>query len=260
MHALMDSGPFRTGSHPGLSRTRPPRLADLLAEGPAALFLDFDGTLVEIAPGPDAIAPRKGLGADLARLAERLGGRCALVSGRAICDIERHIGPLVLAAAGSHGTDIRSAGGEELGDGPAGLPAAIADAMRAFAEREGLSYEAKPHGAAIHYRSSPAGGERARAFAEDLAETHGWQVQGGKDVVELVARGASKGGAVEIFMAADPFAGARPFFIGDDLTDEAGFEACEKMGGAGIIVGDREPSAATYRLGDVTEVHEWLGL
>jgi trehalose 6-phosphate phosphatase len=238
----------------------PPRLADLLDEGPTALFLDFDGTLVEIAPGPDAIAPRAGLAGALQALAGRLDGRLAVISGRAIADIERHIGPLELAAAGSHGTDIRTASGDALGEGPAGLPEEIASALRGFAEREGLDYEAKPHGGALHYRTAPERGEAANAFAQNLAEDHGWQVQSGKDVVELVARGASKGGAVRAFMEAAPFAGARPFFIGDDLTDEAGFEACEALGGAGIIVGEREPTAATYRLEGVADVHSWLGL
>ncbi|MEQ8412315.1 MAG: trehalose-phosphatase [Erythrobacter sp.] len=244
----------------GLAQRSPPRLADLLDEGPTALFLDFDGTLVEIAPGPDAIAPRAGLADALGRLADRLEGRLAVISGRAIHDIERHIGALGIAAAGSHGTDIRTAAGEPLGEGPAGLPDAISSALRGFAEREGLAYEAKPHGGALHYRSAPGRGEDAHAFASKLAEAHGWKVQGGKGVVELVARGASKGGAVDLFMDAAPFAGARPFFIGDDLTDEAGFEVCEARGGAGIIVGDREPTAARYRLGSVGDVHAWLGL
>ena len=244
----------------GLAQRSPPRLADLLDDGPTAIFLDFDGTLVEIAPGPDAIEPRAGLAAALGALAGRLDGRLAVISGRAIADIERHIGALDVAAAGSHGTDIRTASGDALGEGPAGLPEEISTALRGYAEREGLSYEAKPHGGALHYRSVPERGEDAHAFASDLADRHGWMVQGGKDVVELVARGASKGGAVEAFMQADPFAGARPFFIGDDLTDEAGFEACEALGGAGIIVGEREPTAATYRLAGVPAVHAWLGL
>lgn len=244
----------------GLAKRSPPRLADLLDQGPTAIFLDFDGTLVEIAPGPDKIVPRAGLAGALHALSDRLEGRLAVISGRAIADIERHIGALRIAAAGSHGTDIRTAHGDALGEGPAGLPGEIANALRGFAEREGLAYEAKPHGGALHYRSEPERGEDAQAFAQGLADEHGWQVQAGKDVVELVARGASKGGAVELFMATGPFAGARPFFIGDDLTDEAAFEACDAHGGAGIIVGEREPTAATYRLEGVAEVHAWLGL
>jgi len=244
----------------GLAQRTPPRLADLLDEGPTALFLDFDGTLVDLAAGPDRIAPRAGLAGALAALAGRLEGRLAVISGRAIADIERHIGAIEIAAAGSHGSDIRTACGDALGGGPAGLPDAIARALEDYAAREGLAYEAKPHGGALHFRAAPERGEAARQFAGELAREHGWQVQGGNNVVELVARGTSKAGAVRAFMEAHPFAGARPYFIGDDLTDEAGFEACEAMGGAGIIVGDREPSAATYRLQGVADVHAWLGL
>lgn len=245
---------------PALAKRSPPRLADLLDEGPAAIFLDFDGTLVEIAPGPDAIVPRAGLADALRGLSARLGGRLAVISGRAIADMERHVGRLEIAAAGSHGTDIRTASGETLGERPAGLSESISTALRGFAEREGLSYEAKPHGGALHYRAAPDGGEAANAFAKALADEHGWQVQGGKDVVELVAQGASKGRAVDLFMACAPFAGTRPFFIGDDLTDEAGFRACEAHGGAGIIVGTREPTAASYRLEGVADVYSWLDL
>lgn len=245
---------------PALAQRSPPRLADLLDEGPTAIFLDFDGTLVEIASGPDAIVPRAGLADALRALSARLGGRLAVISGRAIADMERHVGRLEIAAAGSHGTDVRTAAGEPLGDGPAGLPESLSSALRGYAEREGLSYEAKPHGGALHYRAAPDRGEAANAFAKALADEHGWKVQGGKDVVELVAQGASKGRAVDLFMGCPPFAGARPFFIGDDLTDEAGFRACEARGGAGIIVGTREPTAASYRLEGVAEVYSWLDL
>ena len=257
----MASGPQTSGlRQSGLAQRTPPPLADLIDEGPAALFLDFDGTLVEIAPAPDRIAPRAGLADALAALGARLGGRLAVISGRAIDDIESHVGPLGIAAAGSHGSDIRTASGTALGEEPAGLPDAIAAALRDFARREGLSFEEKPHGGALHYRAAPERAGDVQAFARDLARDHGWQVQGGKDVVELVARGANKGGAVDIFMQEPPFAGSRPFFIGDDLTDEAGFAACERHGGAGIIVGDRAETAANYRLAGVSEVFDWLGL
>ncbi|MEM8627992.1 MAG: trehalose-phosphatase [Pseudomonadota bacterium] len=238
----------------------PPPLADLLTEGRVALFLDFDGTLVELASGPDAIAPLPDLGARLKAFAERLGGACALVSGRAISDIESHLGPLAIAAAGSHGSDIRSATRERIGAGPQGLPTAIETELRSFAELEALDYEHKPHGGALHYRKAPEQGPKAHAFAEALAAEHGWAAQSGKCVVELVAPDANKGSAVDRFMADPPFAGARPIFVGDDITDEAGFAACRAAGGAGILVGEKRESAAQYHLPDVASVHHWLEL
>lgn len=242
-----------------VSRTPPP-LSSMLQGGPVALFLDFDGTLVELAPGPDAISPAADLASRLSRLSNRLEGRCALISGRAIVDIERHLGSLPIAAAGSHGSDRRSADGRSIGPGPTGLPLSIEARLRAYAAREGLQYENKPHGGAIHYRAHPDKGDAAQAFAKNLAGECGWAVQNGKFVVELVATRAGKGEAVLAFMNEPPFAGARPYFIGDDLTDEAGFTMCEGLGGAGILVGHRPRTEARYRLAGVGSVHDWLEL
>lgn len=245
---------------PRIALGSPPPLPALREAGDVALFLDFDGTLVELASGPDAIAPLEGMDERLARLSDRLGGRCAIVSGRAISDIERHIGTLPIASAGSHGSDIRLANGEAIGEGAASLPKVIEDSLRAFAAREGLDYEHKPHGGALHYRGAPASGPKAHAFADELAAEHGWAVQSGKCVAELVAKGANKGGAVLALMQTAPFAGARPIFLGDDLTDEAGFDACNGLGGAGVLVGSKRDTSAHYQLPDVKSVHQWLEL
>lgn len=238
----------------------PPSLADLLEAAPIALFLDFDGTLVELAPGPDDIKPLPDLTMRMRDVADTLEGRLAIVSGRGIADIEKHVGELGLAAAGSHGSDIRTAEGSPLGDGPAGLPEAIEQRLRMFAAETGLDYEHKPHGGALHFRSRPELETKAISFAESLATEFGWKAQSGKCVIELVAEGASKGTAVFALMREPPFAGSRPFFIGDDLTDEAGFDACRELDGAGILVGTREPTLAQYQLPDVASVHRWLGL
>jgi trehalose 6-phosphate phosphatase len=131
--------------------------------------------------------------------------------------------------------------------------------MRDFASAEGLGFEMKPHGAALHYRENPAKGEAAHAFAAELATAHGWATQSGKCVVELVEGQSDKGSAVRAFMQAAPFAGARPFFFGDDLTDEQGFAACAAEGGAGVLVGERPDTVAGYALPDVASVHLWLG-
>lgn len=242
----------------GIVTGAPPPLASLMDERAVSLFLDFDGTLVELAPGPDAIEPRAGLSAALASLSDRIGGRCAIVSGRGLSDIEKHIGPLPVAGAGSHGSDMRRADGSRLGEGARGLPAIIEQQLRSFAADNALDYEHKPHGGALHYRSNPHAGEAAHAFAEKLSAEHGWAAQSGKCVVEVVAKSANKGAAVRAFMQEAPFAGSRPIFIGDDLTDEAGFAACLESRGTGILVGTREPTAAQFRLPDVTSVHEWL--
>ena len=238
----------------------PPALAALLADSPIALFLDFDGTLVDLAPTPDGISVPQGLSAALVSLSGTLGGRLALVSGRAISDIERHLGPLKLAASGSHGADRRLVDGSSLGDKPAGLSDALRAELAHFASAQGFALEDKPHGAALHYRHDPTLEDAGLAFASTLAAQHGLDIKRGKCVIELVGQGANKGGAVAAFMQIAPFAGATAIFIGDDVTDEDGFVVATNLGGFGIAVGERKSANAKFHLADVAAVHHWLSL
>ena len=118
--------------------------------------------------------------------------------------------------------------------------------------------EEKPFGAALHYRQAPDAGAACDALAETIAARTGLTLQHGKMVAELRVPGGDKGDAVRRFMAEPPMAGARPVFVGDDLTDEAGFRAAEALGGWGILVGGPRATAAHYGLSGVKDVHEWL--
>ncbi|GLR47078.1 trehalose-phosphatase [Sphingomonas astaxanthinifaciens] len=223
-----------------------------LLEG-ASLFLDFDGTLVAIADRPDAILVDAGLPALLRQLVERLEGRVVLVSGRAASDVRAWLGPLDITVAGSHGLERP------------GAPAPTATATQAFQPLRdltqrvaGLLLEEKPLGAALHYRQAPEAEELCRAAVTAVAAASGLAVQPGKMVFELKPAGGDKGSAVTAIMAEPPFRGTRPFFIGDDLTDEHGFAAAAALGGAGILVGEPRTTAATFALADVPAVHTWL--
>jgi trehalose 6-phosphate phosphatase len=239
----------------------PPPLCAIRAKGPVALFLDFDGTLVDIAPTPDSIMVPEELAERLEAMAERYEGRVALVSGRSAADVTGHIGPAELALAGSHGLERFRADGSALEPNAAKLPWGVAAAVCAFAERRpGLAYEAKSHGAALHYRAAPQLEAEAIAFVEKVAAEHGLAVKRGKCVVELVPRGADKATAVYAFMREKSFMGALPIFVGDDATDEDGFRAAAELGGFGIVVGERPSPFARYRLATPAEVHEWLEL
>lgn len=238
----------------------PPPLAELLAAGPVALFVDFDGTLVDIASHPDAIHVPKPLASKLASLAARLNERLALVSGRALADLETHLAPLAMARAGSHGADRRWPDGSVLGGVPRRLDAGTIAEVEAYARAHELIFETKSHGCALHYRAHPEAGKGADAFMRTIAAREGLAIKTGKCVVELVHEGADKGGAVRAFMAEAPFAGARPIFLGDDVTDEDGFAACRELGGFGILVGEERETAAQFRLSDVDAVHNWLEL
>jgi trehalose 6-phosphate phosphatase len=225
----------------------------------AALFLDFDGTLVELADAPDAIAVPSGLEPLLDRLAERLGGRLAIVSGRAVDDLQRHLGASAVVLSGSHGAELRYGDGRRVPvSAPPGL-AAAREEMRRFAEASaGLLVEEKPAGIALHYRLAPEREGAVADFVEDLAVRSGLALQQGKMVAELRPHGADKGAALRRLMAEPPFAGARPVFVGDDLTDEHAFEAAAALGGEGVLVGPPRATAARWRLDDVAGVTGWL--
>ena len=242
------------------SLPEPPDLDTLLEDGPVAMFLDFDGTLVEIAETPDAIEVPGDLVERVCALERRLGGRLAVVSGRALDDLESHTGPLPVACAGSHGSHCRAADGGDVGEPPASLSHEARQAIADFVEGTAFSLEEKTHGAALHFRADPSLEDEGLAFAEKLAEKHDIVVKRGKCVIELVADGSDKASAVRVFMESEPFRGARPIFIGDDVTDEDGMRAATELAGFGIAVGERPSENASYALASPVAVHHWLGL
>ncbi|WP_106638945.1 trehalose-phosphatase [Allosphingosinicella vermicomposti] len=232
----------------------PPSLLD-----GAALFLDFDGTLVELAEAPDEIHVPAELGPLLGALSRKLKGRLALISGRGIADIDRYVRCSNLAVSGSHGLELRFADGRIVAPD---LPPEIAIALEAvedFARGvEGMVVEDKSFGVALHYRKVPDIEGRAQAFMDEIARTTGLRVQHGKMMTELRPHGADKGDAVRAFMTEPEFASARPVFVGDDLTDEHAFAAAAELGGAGVLVGAARPTAALWRLDSVASVARWL--
>ena len=234
----------------------PPPLADLTDP---ALFVDFDGTLVEIASGPDAIAVAADLGSRLEGLSARLGRRFAVVTGRSLDNLDSFLDTTAFFRAGSHGAHVVDAEGSVLREAAA-LPDEAVASLMGFAQDNGLLYERKAHGGAVHYRSDPSQEYAVREIAASLAARYGLAARHGKCVVELVWPGADKGGALRLLAAMAPFAGGTPVFIGDDVTDEDGMAAAAALGGFGIAVGDRASDNATYHLDSVKDVHAWLKL
>jgi trehalose 6-phosphate phosphatase len=224
------------------------------------LFLDIDGTLVEFTDTPSqtfADSEIKGL---LEHLLQRLGGAVALVSGRQISTIDQLFAPLQLPCAGLHGVERRDAAGA--------LHGAKFDDQRLSRARKALALladtypgtiiEDKGRNIAVHFRLAPQFGELVRrsveAIAAPLAEDY--QLQDGAMMVEIKPRGFNKGSAITNFMHEPPFAGRRPVFVGDDLTDRDGFEAVEALGGMSVGVGERV--RGQYQLDDVESVRRWL--
>lgn len=227
----------------------------------ASLFIDFDGTLVELAERPDAVVVDDPLRDLLSGLAAALPGRVALVSGRSIEQLDGFIGPLAaeLGLAGSHGAEHRWRDGlHHSPERPEALDAAES-ALREFARRhEGIVIEPKSYGVGLHYRLAPAHGERALEIAGALAEEHGLGLQPGKMMVELKLSAGDKGSAIRTFMDRAPMAGTVPVFLGDDLTDEPGFAVARELGGAGILVGQPRETGARYWLDGVSAARAWL--
>jgi trehalose 6-phosphate phosphatase len=242
---------------PAIAGGPPPRLGDL---EPVSLFIDFDGTLVDLVDDPGKIRVDGALRHLLAELNAAAPGRVALVSGRSIAQLDGFLGPLGarLTLAGSHGVELRRPGGRLTAPGRPSSLDAVERAMATFAAaKPGLHVELKGHGAALHYRAAPQHEAAVYAFCRDLAGATGLMLQTGKMMVELRGPG-DKGDAVRALMRDPPMAGARPMFVGDDLTDEGGFSAARALGGAGVLVGAPRATAALYRLENVEAVRAWL--
>ena len=233
--------------------------------GPAtrwALFLDIDGTLLDIAPTPEEVVVPPGLGATLNRLFVTLGGALAFVSGRTIESIDRLFSPLRLPAAGQHGAEIRVSERECArlplpSDTLADLRVQILAYAASF---PGVRVEDKGLGFAVHYRQAPAARARLENLLSQIVASHGRELEllQGKSVLEIRSRNANKGRALEVLMKRPPFAGRVPVFIGDDRTDEDGFQAAERLRGHAVRVGAEHASAGGFWLPETSAVRAWL--
>lgn len=188
-------------------------------------------------------------------------GRLAIVSGRSIEDIDRIIGGCVECVAGLHGLERRSRGkGIEAAPAHPQLEKAIA-VVEAFGRtRPEVLIERKSLGVALHYREAPEAAADVLAFARRVAWATGLKLQEGQMVAELRCPGPDKGDMVRAFMAETPFAGHLPIFLGDDITDEDGFAAVNKLDGVSVLVGRPRDTNAVCRLADVQDVLLWLEL
>jgi trehalose 6-phosphate phosphatase len=226
-----------------------------------ALFLDIDGTLLEIAPTPQSVHTGRADATLIAALYEKTGGALALVSGRSLATIDALFSPLKLPAAGQHGVERRDARGRVHRSAfSPGLLKKAAEHIRGFAESHaGLVFEDKGYSMALHYRLAPRLAGAAHAIVREAARSVGdsVEVQRGKMVAELKPAGHDKGKAIAAFMRERPFAGRLPVFLGDDLTDEDGFRVMEQLGGHSIKIGSGA-TAARWRLQDPSAAREWL--
>lgn len=234
-----------------------------LPDNPAglALFLDVDGTLLPIAATPDAVTVDPATTELLVRLHAAFGDALALISGRSLPELDRLFAPQRFAAAGQHGAEWRDAGGRRRqADAHRRELLQLQPQLRALAAADHrLLIEDKALSLALHYRQAP---ERAQELAAALETAlRGYpalMLQRGKCVLEVRAQKSDKSTAIRRLLENAPFAGRRPVFVGDDLTDEAGFKLVNALGGYSIKVGP-EPSAASLRLANQEATLAWLG-
>lgn len=229
----------------------------------AALFIDVDGTLLEIAATPLAVRVEPELTALLRSLLLVTGGALALVSGRSIAEIDGLFLPLELPAAGLHGFERRGASGSyECRRLPAAsvLEQARSALLELANQHPGLLVEDKRYSLALHYRRVPQlEGLVVRTMTDIAASVRPeLELQMGKMVAELRPAGSTKGAAVGEFMSESPFRGRLPIYIGDDLTDESAFEWVNGVGGLSIAVNVGGATAARERLPNVSAVRAWL--
>ncbi len=226
-----------------------------------ALFLDIDGTLLDIAPVPEAVKMPKDLRKTLASLFDGLRGALALVSGRSIAHLDQLFKPLVLPASGEHGLELRRIPGEPIEriQPPAALHHLRPTIIELTKRMPGVLPEFKAGTVALHFRQVPAMKRPLLDSIEKLIEPYqdDLVIQPGKMVFEIKPRGIDKGRAIARLMMAPPFEGRWPVFAGDDATDAYGFEAVRQLGGYSIGVGPSHAPADSH-LDSPTEVRAWL--
>jgi trehalose 6-phosphate phosphatase len=236
-----------------MSQEMLPRITD-----GTALFLDFDGTLVELASQPEAVQVPAQLVGTLSALSRRLGGALAMVSGRRLSDLDHFLAPLKLPAAAEHGAVCRDAADRLIDAGQTDIQHVLHAAQSLLRQHPGLKLEEKTHAISLHYRQAPELEKLClQKMREAVAISEGLELMQGKCVIDIKPAGVSKGTAIAALMAQPPFAGRQPVFAGDDVTDEAGFEQVQRMGGHAIKVGPGT-TLAHHRCDTVADLMAWL--
>jgi trehalose 6-phosphate phosphatase len=227
-----------------------------------ALFIDIDGTLLDMAPTPDAVVVPPGLVQTLSHLTGSFGGALALVTGRRVSDADRFFAPLRLVTSGVHGTEART---QPCGDTamlaapvPEGLLGAVKDIARVS---PGILLEVKGAGVAVHYRHAPELRPVVELELERLVgRWEGFALRTGRRVLDVIPKAHSKGTGLGALMLLPAFRGRRPIMIGDDLADETAMREAQRHGGIGLRVAGEHFSRERADFDSAAGVRSWLSV
>jgi trehalose 6-phosphate phosphatase len=225
-----------------------------------ALFIDIDGTLLDMAPAPDAVVVPPGLVQTLSRLVRSFSGAVALSTGRRVVDADRFFAPLRLVTSGVHGTEARTQVGGDIAMLAAPVPQALLVAVREVARLSpGILVEEKGAGIAIHYRHAPEMRATVVAELERIAgEWDDFALRSGRRVLDLIPKCCSKGTGLKSLMRLPTFRGRRPIMIGDDHGDEPAMAEAQRFGGIGLKVAGEHFSARGADFDSAASVRRWL--
>lgn len=248
-----------------MTATKPmQQMPEMLNPGTIGLFLDVDGTLLDIAPRPEAVKVTADLLRDLAAAERAVDGALALVSGRPIEELDRLFAPLRLTASGVHGAELRRrpdgtvttlAAGQLGNEAWEMLCRLLGEFPGSYAENKGVSF-------AVHYPDPGTDIDRLEGALRALMQritnpATPLHLIAGHAVFELQLQGFDKGRAIRRFMKMPPFLGRRPVFVGDDKIDRAGFKTALKLGGLAYSVGIDMPGVSG-KFANPDAVRAWL--
>ena len=265
-----------SGRSPSINRRPiyipPKNFADYLSyQQEYCLFLDIDGTLADFTMNPkDSVIPDSTL--ILLQKIQSHGIKIAVVSGRSLAEARPMLSPLILPIAATHGLEIAFDDSSDTNQ----TNVVSVDTMELAVIKQSIiqscipfddfTVENKPYSVALHFRKNPALADEAYAIMAETLKTHNnWSLKSGKYVWEVVPKGVNKGRAILTLL--DNMQSSEslyPIFMGDDITDEAGFVAVQGdsksladdsqlIKGMGIKVGC-EPTHANYYVRNTHEV------
>lgn len=226
-----------------------------------ALFLDFDGTLVEISAAPDAIDVPARLPELLKLLSLRLEGRLAILTGRPIDSIDRFLSPFRCIVAGAHGAELRLDPSQSVVLDAPPIASAVIDSVRdAIRPYKFVTLEVKRTSIAVHYRLCPDVEIPLRRALEEIvaAGLDDLVVFPGRKVFEIIPRSVSKGAALERILTLPNFRDCCPVAIGDDLTDVSAIETANSLGGVGLSVGGEFFPSERANFSGPSDLRNWL--